>query len=89
MDVEIFIPVKFSWIPFSGFREEVPQCFSQSAGQGRLLTRLIARSARKIVHVTHTYKSTDILFPVKFCLISSSAVSESVASDLCHRQSEA
>ena len=32
-DNEILLPVKFSWIPFSGFRAEVKKCLSQRPGR--------------------------------------------------------
>ena len=41
---EILLPVKFRWIPFSGFRGEVEKCLSQSEARVAIL---FFRSARK------------------------------------------
>ena len=36
-DVEILLPVKFGWIPFSSFRGEVKKCLSQSEARAAIL----------------------------------------------------
>ena len=43
-DVELLLPVQFCWILFSGFREEVQKCLSQSEAGAAIL---FFQSARK------------------------------------------
>ena len=61
--IEILLPVKFRWIPFSGFRGEVENA---SANQTPRRPSCFFRSARK----TQTWlEDVKILLPVKLCWI--------------------
>ena len=63
-DVEILPPVKFHWIPFSGFRREVKNV---SVNQGRVAI-LFFRSVWK-KNPANLEEVFEMLLPVKFCWI--------------------
>ena len=59
-DVEILLPVKFHWIPFSSFREEVKKWLSQSEARVAILFFPISPKNTNLV------EDVEILLPVKF-----------------------
>ena len=59
-DVEILLPVKFCWIPFSGFRGEVENVSAKSEARAAIL---FFQSARKN---TNLVEDVEILLPIKF-----------------------
>ena len=70
-DVEILLPVKCLWIPFSGFREEV-QNVQPIRGQGGHLIFPIGQKNTNLI------EDIEFFFPVKFCWIPFSGFREEV-----------
>ena len=62
-DVKILLPVRFRWIPFSGFREKVKICPSHSEARAAILFFFISPKN------TNFEEDVEILLPVKFCWI--------------------
>ena len=62
-DIEILLPVKFRWIPFSGFREV------KNVSANRRPGRPFYFSDRQKNTPTNLVEDAEILFPVKFCWI--------------------
>ena len=58
-DVKILPPVKFNWIPFSGFRGKVEKCLSQSEARAAILFSYRPKN-------TNLVEGVEILLPVKF-----------------------
>ena len=70
-EIEILLPVKFRWIPFSGFREEVENV---SANQRPGRPSYFSDRPKNIILV----EDIEIFFPVKFCWIPFSGFREEV-----------
>ena len=71
-DVEILLPVKFRWIPFSTFRGEVEKCLSQSEARAAILFFPIGPKN------TNSVEDIEILLPLKFPWILFSGFREEV-----------
>ena len=62
-DVKILLPIKFRWIPFSGFRGEVEiVSANQWPGRPSLFFPIVSKN-------TNLVEGVEILLPVKFCSI--------------------
>ena len=62
-DIKILLPVKFRWVPFSGFRGKVKICLSQSEARAAILFFWISPKNTNLV------EDVENLLSVKFCWI--------------------